>query len=388
MDKYILWLPSWYPNRLSAFDGDFIQRHAMAAAAFHSIHVVHFVRDTEGRITKDVWVEETQTARLRETIVYYHTRHYPLWLADRFLSWRRFNSLFRNFFDSYFQQYGKPSFMHVHVAFKAGSIALYLQKAYTLYYLLTEHWTIYLQEAHPGFSELPKPIQRRIDRIVRNARLVLPVSFSLKTAMLRRWPGLSCQVFPNVVDPALFHVAEKKEQEGVLRLIHISTMVEQKNPEAMLEGLHRFTAHTSNWRMDVFGPSNANVLDICKKLGLETYIHFHGEHPQAEVGRALQQSDVLLLFSRYENQPCVILEAFACGIPVIVSDIPAHRELVEEGVTGLFADPNDPQALADQLKRFALNKGEFKAQQIVDSAKPFLKENVQSNFRDLYAPYL
>ena len=36
---YILWLPSWYPNKLDPFDGDFIQRHAVAVSAFVPVHV-------------------------------------------------------------------------------------------------------------------------------------------------------------------------------------------------------------------------------------------------------------------------------------------------------------------------------------------------------------
>ena len=44
--KKILWLVSWYPNRNDKFDGDFIQRHARAAAIYHDVHVI-FVTDTE-----------------------------------------------------------------------------------------------------------------------------------------------------------------------------------------------------------------------------------------------------------------------------------------------------------------------------------------------------
>ena len=38
---YVLWLPSWYPNKLSPFDGDFIQRHAKAAALYNDIAIIN-----------------------------------------------------------------------------------------------------------------------------------------------------------------------------------------------------------------------------------------------------------------------------------------------------------------------------------------------------------
>ena len=44
---YVLWLPSWYPNKLAPFDGDFIQRHAKAAALYNDILVIYAVPDEE-----------------------------------------------------------------------------------------------------------------------------------------------------------------------------------------------------------------------------------------------------------------------------------------------------------------------------------------------------
>lgn len=385
MDKYILWLPSWYPNRLNAFDGDFIQRHAYAAATHQNIHVVHFMRDTEAHVTKDMWVDVKEKGRLRETIVYYYVKRYPFWLLDRLFSWTRFNAIHRQFFEAYFREHGTPSFMHVHVAFKAGTIALALKKKYSLYYYLTEHWTVYLPEACPSFNDLARPIQRKIDKVIRNARLVLPVSVNLLDALAGRWPLIRYWVFPNVVDPAIFYSVESKAPSEKLRIMHVSTMNAQKNPDKMLEALNLFNKKGIPWKMDVFGPVNNDILERCQGLRMAEHIHFHGEHPQSEVARYLQQSDLLLLYSRFENQPCVVLEAFACGIPVVVSDIPAHRQLVKEGVTGLFADSEDPLALAEKLEEFSRTKHTFNSKRIEQAAGPFLKEVIQEAFRELYA---
>jgi glycosyltransferase involved in cell wall biosynthesis len=50
-----------------------------------------------------------------------------------------------------------------------------------------------------------------------------------------------------------------------------------------------------------------------------------------------------------------LLEAAACGKPLVASDIPGCRAVVQEGVTGFLVPPNDPQALADALERLALD---------------------------------
>ncbi|HLF45514.1 MAG TPA: hypothetical protein VI548_03770, partial [Chitinophagaceae bacterium] len=79
---YILWLPSWYPCKLTPYDGDFIQRHARAVSAFVSVQVVHFIRDKDGTVTKDIRIEENKTDKLTETIVYYYSKTLPVQAAD------------------------------------------------------------------------------------------------------------------------------------------------------------------------------------------------------------------------------------------------------------------------------------------------------------------
>jgi len=69
-----------------------------------------------------------------------------------------------------------------------------------------------------------------------------------------------------------------------------------------------------------------------------------------------QQCHVVALPTAYgEGVPTALLEAAACGKPLVASDIPGCRAVVQEGVTGLLVPPNDPQALADALERLALD---------------------------------
>lgn len=67
--KKILWLCSWYPNRTDPFDGDFIQRHARAAALYHDIQVIRVVADS-ALAPGVVETERTDQAHLSEQIIY------------------------------------------------------------------------------------------------------------------------------------------------------------------------------------------------------------------------------------------------------------------------------------------------------------------------------
>jgi glycosyltransferase involved in cell wall biosynthesis len=63
----------------------------------------------------------------------------------------------------------------------------------------------------------------------------------------------------------------------------------------------------------------------------------------------MKRADALVSLSRFEGCPNVVLEAMACGCPLVVSDIPAHREILDER-SALFADPEDPDEAASALR--------------------------------------
>ena len=59
-------------------------------------------------------------------------------------------------------------------------------------------------------------------------------------------------------------------------------------------------------------------------------IQFTGMLPYEEVARLMRNSDAFVLFSLYENMPCVVLEALCCGLPVITSDVGGLKEVINQ----------------------------------------------------------
>jgi len=82
-------------------------------------------------------------------------------------------------------------------------------------------------------------------------------------------------------------------------------------------------------------------------------VHFHGRLEMPELHALIRSASVLAMPSRwYENQPMIVLESFACGVPVVASDLGGAPELIEPGVDGELVPPNDPSALAAALVSF------------------------------------
>ncbi|MFL6247676.1 MAG: glycosyltransferase family 4 protein [Thermoanaerobaculia bacterium] len=82
-------------------------------------------------------------------------------------------------------------------------------------------------------------------------------------------------------------------------------------------------------------------------------VRFLGTVPRHELGALYQQHDVFVTATLNEAFALVVLEALACGLPVIGTNIDALRAVIRDGENGLLVPPRDPRALADAIERLA-----------------------------------
>ncbi|MCA1842572.1 MAG: glycosyltransferase, partial [Actinobacteria bacterium] len=118
-------------------------------------------------------------------------------------------------------------------------------------------------------------------------------------------------------------------------------------------------------------------------------VSFRGRRDRPEVLERLRSAQVAVLPSRwYENQPLIVLEALACGVPVVASDLGGTAELVDHGVDGLLVPPDDPGALAAALARLLDDPGttaRMGAAGAVKAAGAFSPELHLERIHSLYA---
>lgn len=362
----ILWLSSWYPSQLYPYDGDFIQRHAAAASLFNEIEVIYVVKDPDGKVTNDVKEVVVKNGGLTERIIYYKPVKTAVGLLNRFLSTLRYKKEYKKAVERYISTNGKPAFVHVHIAMKAGLIALWLKKKHQIPYIISEQWVGYFDGASPSIYEFNCIYRHYWKQIFVEAFAGTFVSTVLKNQLIKLYQVQNAQVIPNVVNTDIFKPVDHLSQSPI-RFIHISIMTYQKNLEAILEALAILKGSTA-FEMDIYGPPNDNIRDLIRELDLQEHVFIKGEVPHSELTKALQRSDALILYSRFETFGCVLIEANACGVPVIVSDIPVFHEIVKEGLNGMFVKGEDPETLAEKLKQFAEQKGSFDKNAIAANA--------------------
>lgn len=103
------------------------------------------------------------------------------------------------------------------------------------------------------------------------------------------------------------------------------------------------------------GPQRAELETLRHKLGLDADVHFTGHLPAASVWALMKKASVFVSLSAYEGCPNTVMEAMTCGCPLVLSDIPAHREILDENCA-LFVDPANVQQAANIIVQALRNK--------------------------------
>jgi glycosyltransferase involved in cell wall biosynthesis len=98
--------------------------------------------------------------------------------------------------------------------------------------------------------------------------------------------------------------------------------------------------------------------DLARDRGVADVTRFVGPVPHASVPHWLHALDVYVAASRSDSESfgVAVLEASACGLPVIVSDVGGLPEVVDDGVTGRIVPKEEPAALAAAILELALNR--------------------------------
>lgn len=339
----VLFLARWYPHKYDPMFGLFVQRHAEAAALYNDITVLYVHPDEHARQRFEI---DRQTENRVDTIRVYYKKGGRLTNALRYFKACRKG----------LKLAGRPDLIHVHVLTRMGVVAYLQRRFHRTPYLITEHWSRYLPGN--GFGGALRKGATRM--VVRHAGMVTTVTENLAQAMQAH--GLANPHYvtlPNVVDIDLFQPLPHHNE--IPRIIHISCFEDQsKNISGLLEALRQLKDRGIAYQAVLIG--EGMDLEAMKakatQLQLDDRVQFTGLLQGKVLAEALASGDFLVLSSHYENLPVVILEALACGLPVVSTKVGGIAELLDE-TNGLLVPKGDPQALADALERACATYGQY-----------------------------
>lgn len=321
----ILFISSWFPNKIEPTNGNFVQRHAEAVAMFHDVEILHAIGDFKQR---EMFVfDEKVINNIKTLIVYYRNSKNP---AQNFL--KRMEA-----YKLGFSKMQKPDLLHANVMHNSMLFAVYLKKKHKIPFVVSEHWSAFQKN---NLFKTSYSIKKIGKYIAKNASYVLPVSNNLKDSLQFLRILTPMQVISNVVDTHLF--SPKFEVNSIFTFIHISNLMPGKNALKILNVAVKLLKQGYDFNFQIGGDGDISELKaVVEEENLENKINVFGIQTLPQVAERMHHSDCFILFSDYENQPCVIAEAFASGIKVIATNVGGISEFFPENFGILLEEPNE-----------------------------------------------
>lgn len=137
------------------------------------------------------------------------------------------------------------------------------------------------------------------------------------------------------------------------------------------------------------GPQRSELEVLSRRLGLEKHVLFTGYLPAASVWALMKKAAVFVSLSAYEGCPNTVMEAMACGCPLVISDIPAHREILDNE-SAFFVDPMDTQQTADSIL-WTLNSSQEVEKLVMNAQQKAQKWSISEmarNYENVYQELL
>lgn len=274
--------------------------------------------------------------------------------------------------------------IHAHMSYPDGVVATWLGRRYGVPVIITEHamWARWMDEN--------RFVRRLAVAAVRRSAYTIAATPALKEGIVRL-AGVpdKIRLVPNGVDGDVFAPAPDAREFNPDQILFVGFLNHNKGVDVLLRALQLLVPQRPTLRLVLVGDAlyaaagkrRDRLHRLVDDLGLAGHVEFAGVKPAEEVARYMRTSALLVLPSRRETFGSVLIEALACGTPIVATRSGGPETIVTDEV-GKLVPVEDPAALAaaiegvlhrrdrydpTRLRAYALERYSWKsvAQQIV-----------------------
>lgn len=253
----------------------------------------------------------------------------------------------------------KPDLIQAYFALPGGWVARILSAVYGVPFVLYFGGSD-MPGANPSRYARLYPLISGLTRwIWRGARVSTVCSEGLLALGRSLDPSHDFRLVPNGVELVRFVPVERPPNPTV-KILFIGRLIPRKGFHYVVRSLPRVLELTAvPFDVEVVGSgSMRSALDeLATTLGVSHLLKYLGTIPYDKLHLAYQGADVFVLTSESEGMPCAMLEAMACGLPVVTTDVSGNREIVRDALNGFLIPLGDEEKLAHALALLIRDEG-------------------------------
>ncbi|MEO8042943.1 MAG: glycosyltransferase, partial [Acidobacteriota bacterium] len=277
--------------------------------------------------------------------------------------------------------------IHANFGYPDGVVAAKLAERYNVPFVITEHasWT-------PWMDNYPKVHRQAVWAAERSALHIAVSRFARQTIAYYTGDSNKLRIVPNGVDVEVFTPRTNGDRMDPNQILYVGFMRHVKGVDVLLKAMQRLVKRNSKLKLVLVGGgiyrhSQAQESDLhamARELGIEKNVSFVGIKTPSEVASYMRQSAVLVLPSRTETFGAVLVEALACGTPVVATTCGGTVDIVDDSV-GRLVPKENPDKLAKAIFEVVSERKRFNSDSLRDYAiKNFSWEEIARRTIDLY----
>ena len=256
--------------------------------------------------------------------------------------------------------------IHAYFGYPDGVVAAKLAARYKVPFIITEQasWI-------PWMDNYPRVRQQAVWAASRCAFHVSVSNFTKKTIAHFTGNNDKLRVVPNGVDGNVFTPLKNGGQINPNQILYVGLTRHVKGIDVLLKAMQEVIKQKPEIKLVLVGggfyrdyqAKEAELRQLAQNLGVEKNIEFAGMKPPPEVANYMRESALLILPSRTETFGAVLVEALACGTPVLATRCGGPEDIVNETV-GRLVPKEDPESLADAIVDLTNHRDKFNSAEL------------------------
>jgi len=226
-----------------------------------------------------------------------------------------------------------------------GVYSKYINKRLKItYFAIAEGSDVLIDSAKfKGWEKLEKTINENCD-------LVIAVSDRMKTQMQNKTRLQNIKIIKNGYDDEFFfyHESFKLNAARDLRILHVGSFYSVKGQDILLSALLNINIPIKLTLVGI-GPELEKCLQYVQNHNLQERVYFRGQISHNKIVDLLRENDIFCMPSRSEGLPAAPLEAMACGLPVVGTNVGGMNEIIKDGFNGYLCKPDSSEDIAEKI---------------------------------------
>jgi len=243
---------------------------------------------------------------------------------------------------------------------------------------------------HPRLSLDYKILAPVFRKIWRKATAIVACSQGLRNRALRFMPSVKIDVIPNGVDLQRFSSAGQKEQTKVFRLLTVGRLSATKRIDLLIEAVSILGRKNPDIKLTIAGGGSLKetICRIVERHKLQSVVTVEGMVASEKMPELYQRHDIFVLATAQEGMSNAMLEATACGLPIVTTRCEGVEELISDN--GIVIEQPSPQAFAHAIEKLSNNHEVCRRMSTAaqNQAKKFTWQSVSMKYIDCYRKHI